>query len=130
VGRDDKRRAVAIGGVDKRRHHFARGRLIELAGRFVGEHQPGLLRHRPGDRDALRLSPRQLFRQLIADLREAESRERGFRLPARPCFVEPLQQQRNHYVFERVEPRHEARRLEDDSDGAYPPVAGLIERRP
>ena len=30
VGRHDERRAVAVGGMDKRRHHFARGRLIEL----------------------------------------------------------------------------------------------------
>jgi hypothetical protein len=49
------------------------------------------LRHHTSNGDALRLSSRQLFGQLVADLGEAEGRERGFRLRARRLLVEPLQ---------------------------------------
>ena len=130
MGGDYERGVIAIGGVDKRRHRFARGQLIELARGFVDEDQLGVLRDRARNGDALRLSAGQLFRKLVGDLGEAEVRERRFCLLVRRCFVKALQEQRNHHVLDSVQPGRKTGRLEDDGDGAWPPVARLIDRRP
>ena len=54
VGDHHDRRTGAVELVDQSEDGVA-GRLIEIAGRLVGQHDRGLTNQRPGDRDALAL---------------------------------------------------------------------------
>src|SRR5204863_3309694 len=52
---------------------------VEVAGRLVAQEQLGLLRERPRDRDALRLSTRELGRKLVELRAEPDQLEQGAR---------------------------------------------------
>ena len=64
-------------GVDvaQQLEHAARGALIEVAGRLVGEQHRRLVDERPGDRDALLLAAGQLARVGLRLGREPDLRE-------------------------------------------------------
>ena len=53
------------------------GRLVEVAGRLVGQHDRGLADQRPGDRDALALPARELGRTGVWTPGQADQLQRG-----------------------------------------------------
>ncbi len=53
-------------------HHLVRGRLVQIAGRFVGQQQRRLVRERAADGDALLLPAGQLLGIAIEQIGEAE----------------------------------------------------------
>ena len=56
-----KPQPVRVDQVARQRQHLVRGRLVEIAGRLVGEQQQRLHRQRAADRDPLLLAAGQLF---------------------------------------------------------------------
>ena len=67
---DDQRRAVGVHAVEQRGDLLA-GRLIQLAGRLVGQQQARPVRQGAGDRHPLHLAARQLRRPMIGAVAEA-----------------------------------------------------------
>ena len=71
MGRHHDRRPGAVDPVEQR-HDALAGRGIEVAGGLVGEDDQGAVHESTCDRDALLLASRQLVRQSIALLAEAD----------------------------------------------------------
>ena len=65
MGGNEKGGVAPLKGVEQCTDGLPGNRLIQLAGRLVGQNQPGLQRDRPRERDALRLATRQLVRDLV-----------------------------------------------------------------
>ena len=70
VGGDQGGAAFAAHEVEEFGEDDVGGRLVEIAGRLVGEHQRRAVGERPGDRDALLLAARQLRRAMVEPLAE------------------------------------------------------------
>ena len=71
VGDHDHGQVVrAVQGVEQV-EDSPRCRAVEVSGRFIGEQQGGGLHQRPGDRNPLLLSPRELARPMLAALFQA-----------------------------------------------------------
>ena len=64
------------GEVPQHAEHLPAGVEIEAAGRLVAQQQRRLLHQRPGDRDPLLLTARQLRREPVADLAEPDPLQR------------------------------------------------------
>ena len=62
VGGDQRREAGAADEVEQCVEHALAGRMVEIAGRFVGEQDLGVVGQRPDDRDPLLLAAREARR--------------------------------------------------------------------
>ena len=71
MSHDDDGCPVGLDAVEQRRDLLA-GRVIELAGRLVGEQQARAVGQRAGNRDALRLTAGQLGGPVVAAVREPD----------------------------------------------------------
>jgi hypothetical protein len=87
---------------------------IEVAGRLVGEKDPGPVNEGPGQGDPLLFAPGKLERVVIEPVAEADLAQKflGFLLAA--AFATELE--RDQHVFDRGERRDELEALEDEAD--------------
>ena len=76
VGHQDERLAVLAIEPSEQREDLGRSLRVEVAGRLVGQDQPGLVDERPGDRDPLLLAARQLGRSVAVPVGEPDEVER------------------------------------------------------
>src|SRR6185312_6829449 len=97
-------------------HDFARGRLVEISGRFVAQKDAGAARECTRDGDALPFTARQETREERGALRESDTLESRcgtrFSLDATGAVV----QHRHHDVLEHGAAGHEMERLKDEPD--------------
>ena len=97
--------------------HAVRRSFVEVAGRFVGEHQRRAVGERAGDRDALLLAARQFGRAVVETLAEPERAEQAVGafdgLRAR-CAADHLRQ---HDILARVEIGQQVVELVDEAQG-------------
>src|SRR5947208_5038305 len=64
VGRDQRRKTLGADNPDQRVHDAGRGRVIEIAGRLVGQQDLRIIRQCPHDCDALLLAAREARRAM------------------------------------------------------------------
>src|SRR5579875_173402 len=93
------------------------GVLVEVAGRLVGEHHPGLLDQGTGDRDPLLLAAGQFRWQMARPVGQPDAVQRGRCPPAAFRGPDAQRDQRGLHVFRRGERGHQVERLEDEPDG-------------
>ena len=115
VGDEDQRRLPPPLQAEQQIDHLLAGLAVEIAGRLVGEDDLRARAERAGDGDALLLAARELRREMIGAMREADF------APAAPrADVEGIglagELQRQRDVLERRHGRHQMERLEDDAD--------------
>ena len=84
VGHDDSVEPCSAGTRMQQVEHEGAGRRVEVAGRFVGEHEPRIVRERAGDRDALLLAAAQAARAGAEPIAETDRVEQLAR-PGRPA---------------------------------------------
>ena len=77
--RDDHDRAAREAA--EQRQHGRAVLLVEVSGRLVGEHDPGIVDEGPGDREPLLLAARELVGPAARDLGEAELVDQAARPP-------------------------------------------------
>src|SRR5262245_17121469 len=126
--RDDEREPVfRVQRVEEVEHALA-GVAVEMAGRLVAEEQLRSLCERTGERNALRLTPRELGRKVIELVREADEAEQRRRRERGVSVTRQLCGERD--VLEGGEVRQEIRALKDvgDSMRAQRPASDCIER--
>ena len=90
------------------------GAAVEVAGRLVGEQHGRLCRESARNRDALLFAAGQLCRVVRPALAETDLLDDAREPPA--ASVDAGELQRQHDVLERVERRHEVKRLEHEAD--------------
>ena len=93
-----------------------RRRRVEVAGRLVGEDQPGAAGERAGDRDALLLAAGELRRQMVEARREADAADLLLDAPLPLRCAEAAVAQRHVDVVEHVEVGDQVEALEDEAD--------------
>jgi acyl-CoA thioesterase-1 len=105
------------------------GAGVERAGRLVGEHDVGAGHERPGDRNALLLTARQLAREIAEPIVEADRADD--RVEPGPVLVLTGQGEREQDVLLRGERGDQVVLLEDESEpvAAQQRKVGLVERR-
>ncbi len=101
------------------------GRLVEAAGRLVGNDQLRLRHDRPSDGDTLLLATAELAgkaRGLLTEPDDAQRFDASFQAVS-PGDLGSAQLDRQFDVFCSGEGREEMKILEDDADGAPPPAS-------
>src|SRR5665647_2841588 len=107
--------------------HLADELGVQRAGRLVEEHELGLHRERPGDRDPLLLAAGQVRRIVVGPIGEADAGQELARLLLHACPGQSLHPDRRlHHVLQRRHVREQVEALEHHSDVA--PLAGGILR--
>ncbi len=106
------RRAFALHALSQQRQHFLRAFRIEIPGRFVGEHQARPVHQGARDRDALRLSTRELVRHAFASLAELHRLEQRGDAPAHGLVPHAVQCERERDVLRHRQVRQDVKRLE------------------
>src|SRR5579864_8500175 len=86
---------------------------IEIAGRFVGEDDPGIVDQSTRDANALLLATGKLGGQVVGSISESDAGQRlgGFLLVSHAVKI-----LRQHYVLDRGEEGDQVKLLEDESD--------------
>ena len=97
-----------------------RGAAVEVAGRLVGQHDRGLVDHRPRDRDPLLLAARHPRREVAGALRDAEPLEQIVGARARLRRAHPAERADHLDVLARGQRGHEVQRLEHVADRPAP----------
>ena len=130
MGHQHYRKAVFPVQLAERIEDSCAAGLVQIAGRLVGQQQPGLRHQGPGDRHPLHLPPRQLPRLVVQPAAQAKPLQQIcgplFRLaphppPGRHAIAH---QQRCQHIFQRVELREEMVGLKNHADvGVAQPVA-------
>ena len=93
-----------------------RGRTgVEVPGRLVGEDHRRVVQQRARDRDALLLAARELRWPVVDPIAEPDGIERGDR-PLASALAVAAVDERQLDVLDRVEPRQQIERLEDEAD--------------
>ena len=107
-----------VGEVAHDVEHLADELRVERAGRLVEEHQLGLHRERPGDRDALLLAAGELARVGVLAAGEADPVEQSPRLarPPRSCRTPLTRIGASMTLLERGHVREQVEALEDHAD--------------
>ena len=100
---DQRRRAARADQPDELGEHLRCGRFVEVAGRFVGEHQHRFIGQRAGNGDALLLAARQLRRTVVEPRAEAEVGEQQRRPRLRRRRAGAADQLRQNDVLARAE---------------------------
>src|SRR5215471_15478257 len=95
--------------------------IVEVADRFVGEDERGIVDQSPGNCDALLLAAAQFRRPVPGAIPKTDRVEQ---LPGVPGIRSALRQHRQKYVFERCKLREQVVGLEDEPDALV-----AIERR-
>ena len=113
VGRDEEARAGFAHELEEEVEDRVRRRLVEVAGRLVGEDEPGPMGERPADGDALLLAAGELLGIAPAEAVEAEAGgERGLPVGVEAAGEAGLEGE----VGGDVEARDQIELLEDEAD--------------
>src|SRR5881628_1887353 len=99
-------------------------RAVEVAGRFVGEHDGRIVRQRARERDALLLASRQLRWIVMRPARQTNFVEQ--RLRARAGIARARDLHRDSDVLKRGQRGDEMEELEDESDLFSPELRELV----
>ena len=116
VGDKHDRLAALNAGTLERVEDLGAGRVVEVAGRFVGEQERGTGDERPGDGDPLLLAGRQLVglvMLLAGQVDQLDDIADPFGQLA-PCRVAAGDRERQRDVLDDVEQRDQVERLEDE----------------
>ena len=124
--RDDHRRAVLGGKPGEQVDHVGPGLRVEVAGRLVGEHDPGLDDERTRDRDALLLAAGELARQVTGAVGEPDLGEQRLRALAQLVALDPGRREPELDVLERRQRRDQVELLEDEAEGAQPQLCEIV----
>ena len=115
VRHDDTRDAPLRCGAQQAHDCFA-VHGVERAGRLVGEQQPALADDRPGDRNALALTSRQLVGVAIGEVCHVELLHRLDASGARGFGADAVELEGQGDVLDRRQPREQVEVLEDVAD--------------
>src|SRR5437879_6963345 len=96
---EDSGCALALDALAQQREHFPRAFRIEIAGRFVGEHQARLVHQGARDRDALHLAARELVGHALAALAQLHRIEQRADPPAHALVPDAVQRERERDVL-------------------------------
>src|SRR5689334_11995323 len=107
-------------------HDFLAGLRVEVARRFVGEKNRGLVDERARDRDALTLSTRQLVRAVSHSRAELDPLERASRAPFAILCRHSRIHERKLDVPERRRTGKKIEGLEDEADLFVPDSRQLV----
>jgi hypothetical protein len=126
MGGDEHGRPAGV-DLPEQVHDFQRQVRIEIAGGLVRQHDLRIVHERPGDRDALLLTPRQLLGQCIHAMLQPHPLEHleCLPLPLREPHAEHAHDER--HVLEDAEPRNQPEVLEDEPE--CPAIALHLRRR-
>ena len=116
VRREDERDLEVLLHPAHQRDDGGAGLAVEVGGGFVGDHELGLARQRPGDGHALPLAARQLPRAVVRPLVEPYGLQQPLDAALPPLGVHPGQDKRVFDVLECREHRDQIERLEDETD--------------
>src|SRR5262245_23280693 len=118
VGRDHQGRPALLVQLEQQLVHALAGGGVEVAGRLVGEEQPGPAHDRSRHRDALLLAARQLTRAVGEPSAQPDTCEQlGGTLPDLANGL-ARNERRQHHVLQGGEIPHEMVKLEDEADFA------------
>ena len=111
--------------------HAVGGRLVEIAGRLVGEHQQRAVGERAGDRDALLLAARQLARPVVRRWARPSWPSRSAARSSRLGLLGAVDELRQHDILDRVEIGQQMVELVDEAErvAAQRGAAVVVERR-
>src|SRR5436309_502670 len=115
MGHDDEREALLLVQPLHQADDLPRGLRVQVAGRFVREHDVGLVREGPGDCDSLLLPAAEFSWLLHRHVFEADGHERGYRLLPRRLRVDAADEQRELDVLDGPEDRQQVVVLEDET---------------
>ena len=122
VGRDEGGRAFVAHQPQELGEHHVGGMLVEIAGRFVGEHQGGLIGKRAGDGDALLFAAGKLRRTVRQPMPQPQRGEQRFGAVVRGNRRRAADQLRQDDIFDRVEIRQQMVELIDEPQLVTPHV--------
>src|SRR5205085_6058854 len=128
VRRDDERGLHAVRRVEEGVEDGGAGRAVELSGRFVGEYEPRPSRERARETRALGLSSRDLLREAVGDVVDAEATEPLGRVSRGPLGGGSREDRGEGDVLPDRQWREQARPLEGEGDRAG--ADRLRQRRP
>src|SRR5579862_2227814 len=127
IVRDVQHRLTLVIQTLEQLEHLAGRDRVEVAGRLVTDDQLRITGQRAGDRDTLLLTTRELRRQMIGLIAQADELQvmAGARkpLPLRPFAREV---ERQHRILERRQRRQQLEKLEDDADVSAAPDRELF----
>ena len=120
VGHDHERGIALAIQIEEKVRDLLAGRAVEVAGRFVGEQDDGLVREGARDPDALLFAPGKLGWVVVQPRAEPDALEQSPRRPFRVgCLRSPLRRQQfegNEHVLERGQRGNQMEVLEDEPD--------------
>src|SRR2546426_3273002 len=119
---DDERRAVPVHPIEQLHDLLAR-RLVQLAGRLVGEQQQRVVRERPRDGHALHLAARKLRRLVTRAVGQADVIQKLSRAYAARCLRRPRLALRQLDVLPGRQHRQQEEPLEHEADLREPDAA-------
>ncbi len=116
---DQHQRGAGLGAqAEQQVHHRIAGGLIEIAGRLIGQQQPGPRGEGAGERHALLLAAGELPGQMGQPMRQPDRTQRRPR-PVRGV-ADPGKLQRHRDILQRGHGRDQVERLEHDADRLAP----------